>query len=252
MKANHDGLAEQIWKWLDENTTENRRKLWSELTTGTEQEQFEEEIYAFFSELAQSARNKQKLAEERQILLNKWMKEKEDAEKSLQAAQERLEDKENTIRDFDQRIKGYEQQLVSLEKTFKEERQNEKLAEIKAELNAVSVDRDNAWAQFTDREQQLDRIRQELGEVRADRDNAWAQFTDREQQLDRIRQELDNAQKTITELERKAAEAEEKAERLRTELLNAKQYGTDMAMKVAEMDKLLPVRLYRKLHKSER
>ena len=224
MKANHDGLAEQIWKWLDENTTENRRKLWSELTTGTEPEQFEEEIYAFFSELAQSARNKQKLAEERQILLNKWMKEKEDAEKSLQAAQERLEDKENTIRDFDQRIKGYEQQLVSLEKTFKEERQNEKLAEVKAELNAVSVDRDNAWAQFTDREQQLDRIRQEL----------------------------DNAQKTITELERKAAEAEEKAERLRTELLNAKQYGTDMAMKVAEMDKLLPVRLYRKLHKSER
>ena len=91
-----------------------------------------------------------------------------------------------------------------------------------------------------------------MGEVRADRDNAWAQFTDREQQLDRIRQELDNAQKTITELERKAAEAEEKAERLRTELLNAKQYGTDMAMKVAEMDKLLPVRLYRKLHKSER
>ena len=51
-------------------------------------------------------------------------------------------------------------------------------------------------------------------------------------------------------LKKETSEAKEKEDRLRTELANAKQYGAEMAMKVEEADKLLMVRLYKKLHRS--
>ena len=161
MKANDNAISEKMWQWLDGNTPEDRKKIWAELTAGTEPEQAEEGIYTFVSALLQSAKEKQELAEERQILLNKRMEEKADADKNLQSVREKLEEAEQAVRKTEERMKEYERQFVLLQESVKSaQERDEQQMKTEAELRAVKADRDNALARQTGLEQENREIKE--------------------------------------------------------------------------------------------
>ena len=81
-------------------------------------------------------------------------------------------------------------------------------------IDHLKKESDTAWAQFAEREKQLDAVRKESSEktalisdlscqvssVKRERDTAWEQFSEREIQLDAIRKELLDKSAMITEL----------------------------------------------------
>ena len=219
-------------------------------------------------EMTETVRRKQALAEERQTLLNKWQRERDEALAELEQSRKEQAEMRSALKKTEERMRGYENQFSNLQKATQNAQEqiqvlsrerdqawsqfrdrDEKLAAMGAELSATAADRDNAWAQFNDREAQLDAARRELNDRReqngeleaqlrataADRDNAWAQFNDREAQLDQVRRELQAAR--------------DQADSLRVQLTDAKQYGAEMAMKAGEMEKLFAVKVYKKLHR---
>ena len=147
-------------------------------------------LHDYIRGITETARQKQALAEERQELLNKWQREKEEAIQAAEAMKGRLKAARTEMAKAEWRLREYEKQLIRMQK------------------GATTFNFD------------LDAFESNLDQVAGQFDGQDAESIGYRRQIDKL-----NAQ-----------------------LTEAKQYGAEMAMKVGEMEKLLGVRIHRKLH----
>lgn len=206
---------------------EQREQEWHSLLAEAKKPDAETALLQALIEMKDKIRKQQHLEEEHQTLLNAWQREKDDAFRMLDTYREQMAQVRKELDITQRRMNGYERQFAVLQ---------EAEHDAKATLKAVTTERDQAWEQFRDREEKLEKTSAELREVQADRAAAWDQFRERERQLEELRSTLQQRQEQI--------------ESLKTQLTDSKQYAAEMAAKVGEMEKMLPVRLIRRIHRA--
>ena len=231
-------------------------------------------------ELKRRLKNKQIQAEERQKLINKYQQQATEAILGERKAREQFNVLQETNNILESKIQGYKKQLVKLQQivTTEQERttavsnevktawaqfkdRDEKLAQVSAELQAITADRDTVWSQFKDRDEKLADVMAKLQAVTADRDTAWNQFKDRDEKLASITSELqavtadrdtalnqlDEQKKQLDKLSKELAQEKDEQKKLRIELSESKKYGAQMATRVGEMEKMFFVKLHNKI-----
>ena len=226
MAAKAESFQSRLEDCLCLENKEQREKAWHSLIAEANGQDEEAVLLQTLIEMKDQIRNQQCLAEEHQMLLNAWQREKDDAFSMLDTYRGQMEQVRKELEKTQHRMNGYERQFATLQETA---------LEAKASLKAVTTERDQAWEQFRDREEQLEKASAELREVQADRTAAWDQFRERERQQDDVRNTLQQRQEQI--------------ESLKAQLTDSRQYAAEMAAKVGEMEKMLPVRLIRKIHR---
>ena len=187
MTEKQEGLTAQMDTWIQSEDAEKREDIWKEMI---QDPAFESFLLDYVRGITEAAVQKQALAEERQNLLNKWQREKEEALQAAETMKGQLEAARTQKAKAEWRLREYEKQLIRMQKAA---------TTFNFDLEAF--------------ESNLDRI---VGQIEG-------------QDADSIgyRHQID---------------------KLNAQLTEAKQYGAEMAMKVGEMEKLFPVRVYRKLH----
>ena len=154
MNSNNNSLREHLNNWLEAAEPEERKTIWKSILSVEDTADAEEQIYDLIQELREAVRDKQAIAEERQILLNKWQKEISESEQNVASFRRKMEETHQEVKKMEQRMKGYEDQFIRLQNACQ------------AQKEAAEKERDQAWEQFRDREQQLDQVRTELRDAK--------------------------------------------------------------------------------------
>ena len=153
MAENNRPFRKKIEGCLCMEEPAQRRAVWHQLFTESGSVNLEEELYQFVTDLMETAQKKQALAEERQTLLNTWQQEKAQAVERMDCFRQQMQEAQEKQEKTEKRMRGYEAQFAALQDTARE---------ALASMKAAADEKDLAWAQFQERENQLDQLRKEL------------------------------------------------------------------------------------------